>query len=220
MTNTYMPPPMILFINGDITYPSSTLPVFPGTDPKASELTTLQTQLFINDTVTKAEFDARVAADINYPTIIHLQNLRVMVILPTFHDLVNRQYADVVIFLHQGLGDIECNRFGPPGQNYEIQRINIYAILRAVHSPNVAILPFGIGGIGGNCCNCCEICSFPFYCDRCHDFSGQRICRKCNCSGHCGCTTGLIDNQGVKQSSIHAPNCDNEAHNHNFIHRK
>lgn len=193
-------PSAIFFVNGDLTYPPVP-PVFIGADPSVSELTTLQTQLFINDTMTKAEFDARVAADPNYPTIVHLQNLRILVILPTFHDLTNRQYADVVIFLHQGLADVEKNRFGPPGQNYEVQRLTIYQLLRAAHSHNVVTLPFGVG------MNCCNACGSPFYCDTCHTFSGISICTKCECRCKCFC-------------NIHAPNCENEYHNRAFIHRK
>jgi len=67
-------PPAIFFINGDISYPPAP-PFGIGVDPKAptNTLTILQTQLYINDTMTKAEFDARVDADPNYPTIVHLQ---------------------------------------------------------------------------------------------------------------------------------------------------
>jgi len=217
------PPPAIVFINGDITYPPSP-PIFigaqpsnPASDASVSELTNLQIQLFIDDTITKAEFDARVAADPNYPTIVHLQNLRILVILPTFQDGYNREYAYVVIFLHQGLADVEHNHFGPPCQNFPIQRLTIYELLRAVHSPNVVILPFGFGGSQGSCCSNCH---YPFFCDRCHTFSGIRKCRKCGCDCQCGCTCGLIDNQGIVSSAVHAPNCDNIYHNPAFLHRK
>jgi hypothetical protein len=203
-------PPAIFFINGDISYPNPP-PIFIGANPAnansyagPSELTTLQTQLFIDDTMTKAEFDARVAADPNYPTIVHLQMMRILVILPTFQDLVNRQLADVVMFLHQGLADIEFNRFGPPGQTFDIDTLTMYELLRAVHSPFVVILPFGCGFDGGGCC---ENCRYPFYCDTCHTFSGIAICRKCECRCKCWC-------------DIHAPNCDNIYHNRNFINRK
>jgi hypothetical protein len=224
MRSNYKPPPAIIFINGDITYPP-TGPVFigaqpgnPSSDAGTSELTNLQIQLFIDDTITKAEFDARVAGDPNYPTIVHLQDLRVLVILPVnvpfCEETINFEYADVVMFLHQGLADIEKNRFGPPGQNYDIQRINIYAVLRAVeHCHNDIIVPFEMCGQG------CGSCNYPFYCDKCHTFSGIRICRKCDCTCQCGCTC-LIDNQGIKQSPIYAPNCDNEYHNPAFIFRK
>ena len=212
-------PPAIFFINGDITYPVTSTVTFPGTDPKASTLNTLQTQLLIDDTMTKQEFDERVLSDPNYPTVIHLQGLRILVIVPAYNDgynymnLPNMEYADVVMFLHQGLADIEYNRFGPPCQSFEIQRMNMYDILRAVGSPNVVILPFYAMP---NCNNC----NYPFYCDGCHTFSGIRLCNSCGCGCQCGCTAGLIDNQGIKRSSIHAPNCDNESHNIDFINRK
>jgi len=228
-------PPCIFFINGDISYPATPPPnppnldVFIGSQPNnptsyitsPSELTTLQIQLFIDDTITKQEFDARVAADPNYTTIIHLRGLRVLVILPSFHDLVNRELADVVMFLHQGLVDIETNRFqwphyyriadGPPGQTYDLQRINIYSLLKGSESHAVAFLPF-------ETMPHCESCEFPMYCDRCHLFNGMKICNKCNDYCKCGC--GLITNQGLKISPIYAPNCENEANNEVFKHRK
>src|SRR5271157_4288272 len=152
-------PPAIFFINRDITYPPVPPPVppefigaqppLPNSDASVSELTNLQIQLFIDDTMTKTEFDARVLVDPNYPRIVHLQGLRILVILPDFSDGYNRDFADVVMFLHQGLADIECNRFGPPGQNYDIQRINMYAILRAARHGDECCLPWGIGM---NCC--------------------------------------------------------------------
>ena len=222
------PPPAIVFVNGDITYPPSppifigAVPSNPQSDAGVSELTNLQVQLFINDTMTKTEFDARVTADPNYPTIIHLQNLRILVILPTFQDLVNREYADVVMFLHQGLGDIEKNRFGPPCQNYDMQRFTIYSLLRAADNHNVITLPWGwnFNCSDEGCNSGCGDCHYPFYCDGCHTFSGIRKCFKCGCSCQCGCTTGLIDQQGIQSSPVHLPNCDNEAHNYAFIHRK
>lgn len=209
-------PPAIFFINGDITYPTS--PTFIGSNPSSptsyagfSELTNLQTQLFIDDTMTKDEFDARVAADPNYPTIVHLQGYRILVILPTFQDGYNRQYADVVMFLHQGLADIEKNNFGPPFQDWDLQRVNMYELLRANHSHAVVILPF-------YAMPTCESCNYPFYCDKCHTFSGIRICG--GCEGGCKCGCGLIDNQGISSSPVHLPNCDNEYHNKSFINRK
>jgi len=219
-------PPAIVFINGDITYPATPPPnppdldVFIGSEPNnptsyitsPSELTTLQIQLFIDDTMTKSEFDARIAADPNYGTIVHLQGLRILVILPTFHDFLNRHHADVVMFLHQGLADIKENRFGECGKSVEIQKFTIYDILRASHSHFMVELPLDM------CGGCCDNCSYPFWCDRCHTFSGMRIHGECGCDCMCGC--GLIDNQGRKISPVHLPNCDNEAHNYKFIHRK
>lgn len=177
--------PAIIFINSDIN---------------DAEQRTLQTQLFIDDTMTKTEFDHRITVDPNYATIIHLQNLRIMVILSSFHDMVNRNLADVVMFLHQGLADIECNKFGPPGQSYTIQRLTFYELLRAAGSSNVCCLPF-------QALSTCGSCKYPFYCDQCHTFSGIRTCRGCQCRCKCGC-------------DVHLPNCENEAHNIDFINRK
>lgn len=212
-------PPAIFFINGDITYPP-TPPFFPGTTP-SSELQTLQTQLYIDDTMTKMEYDARVAADPNYPLIVHLLNLRILVIVPQYNDgyhhdmslIPNIQTADVVLFLHQGLADVEINHLGPPGQSYEIQRMTMYSLLRAAGSPNVVILPF-------QALPTCSQCHFPFFCDRCHTFSGMKVCPGCKNGCGCGCGTVLIDNQGIKSGVVHAPNCDNEFHNPDFINRR
>jgi hypothetical protein len=261
-------PPFVLFVNGDITYRPEPppnppdLPVFIGSQPQltssyasVSELKNLQIQLFIDDTMTKEEFDARVCADPNYPTIIHLRGLRILVILPTFRDYHNRELADIVLFLHQGMADVLTNRFqhfeedyeheydgyrshtypyppqphyeypdehrprkfavGPPGQSYDIQRLNVYELIRAAHSCGGGdfFLPFEMMPH-------CRDCNYPYYCDYCHTFSGIKICRDCCGPCKCGCGTYLIDNQGVKESPIHLKNCDNEYNNYAFIHRK
>ncbi len=216
-------PSAIFFINGDITYPAAPPPtpdVFIGSEPnnptsyiaEASELTTLQIQLFIDDTMTKAEFDARIAVDPNYSTVVHLQRLRILVILPTFQDEVNRKFADVVMFLHQGQADIEMNRFGWPLKSFNIQRLNMYELIRAAKCPGEITIPFDM------CDQFCEKCNYPFYCDDCHTFSGIRTCGNCKCDCKCGC--GIIDNQGIKRSPVHLPNCENEYHNRDFINRK
>ncbi len=208
-------PPMIIFINKDITYPPVTPPgdyigespanpqnpASPNVDAALSELTNLQVQLFIDETMSKHEFDARVAGNPDYPTIVHLQRMRILVILHTFQDFVNREQADVVLYLYQGQGDVEFNRFGPPKKSINLQRITIYDLLRASRN-NEICLPFGIGSG-----SCCDDCRSPFYCDRCHTFSGMRICRDCKDGCKCYC-------------NIHAPNCENEYHNPAWIHRK
>lgn len=268
-------PPAIFFINGDITYPASPPPnppdlaVFIGSIPtnptsyiaSASELTTLQTQLFIDDTMTKEEFDARIAADPYYPVVVRLRGLRILVILPTFQDGKNKHCADVAVFLKTGLAYVERNRFWDhwdddfhddcdlcqghededehdhdefrfdvddddgyhhhrihvrhpfkfPNQAYDMQRITAYSLLRAAKSHNVAQVPWEHGPR-------CGECNYPFFCDKCHTFSGIKTCHGCKCDCLCGCA--LFDNQGVRYSGIHLPNCDNEYHNEKFIHRR
>jgi hypothetical protein len=229
-------PPAIFLASGDISYPRrgkpfiGSMPNNPGsyiTSP--SILTTMQTQLFINDTMSEEEFDARIKVDPNYPVIIRLRDMRILVIASeryydgyrhdgyhhdVYHHHVNkRRHADVVMFMHQGLADVSVNRFGECFHDFNIQRFTMYELLRASRSPGDYSYPYGEDGQG-----CCDSCNYPFYCDRCHSFSGMRTCFGCKCDCMCGC--GIIDNQGIKRSSVHLPNCDNEYHNAKFIHRK
>ena len=80
--------------------------------------------------MTDIEFDARVVADPNYPTIVHLQNKRILVIRNTFHDLTNRNLADVVMFVKAGLCSIEKNNYGPPGLTLAVEGLYIHELLR------------------------------------------------------------------------------------------
>jgi hypothetical protein len=104
-------------------------------------LNTLTTQLRINESMTFKEFNARVAFDPNYPNIVRLQGLRILVILPWMRDYFNRDLADVVLFYTHGQVVIEKNNFGPPGLSLPLDRINIYTLLREVGSGAVVILP-------------------------------------------------------------------------------
>lgn len=119
-------PPAIIFLNADIN---------------DIVKNTLTTQLFISESMTFSEFNARVAVDPNYPDNVRSQNLRILVILPTFRDTTNREMADLVLFYNQGQVVVEKNRFGPPGLSLPIDRINIYDLLRDVGSQYVVILP-------------------------------------------------------------------------------
>jgi hypothetical protein len=251
-------PSAIFFINGDISYPPQpppnppdldvfigSQPNLPQSDASVSELTNLQIQLFINDTMTKAEFDARVAGDPNYPTIVHLQNLRILVILPTFRDYFNRKFADVVMFLSHGLASVERNRLAWPIDGYPAPLVQIFpkqfkslfdgyhkfesgppgqtydtqrlTIYELLRAARHAGDIFLPFGFGFNSCDRCHT---NFYCDREHTFSGIRKCRSCGNDCKCGCDVGLYTNQGIKISPIHLPNCDNEKNNPAFIFRK
>ncbi len=131
-------PPAIIFVNSDLN---------------ASLQSKIQSQLQIHETISGQEFDNRIIVDPNYKTNVELNGLRVLVIRDSFHDLTNRTLADVVIFVKNGLAYIEKNNFGPPGQSYSVDKLNIYNLLRANNSPNVVILPSaspppnGLGGI-------------------------------------------------------------------------
>jgi len=248
------PPDLDVFIGSQ--------PNLPQSDASVSELTNLQIQLFIDDTMTKEEFDKRMYVMPDYATVIHLRNLRILVILPSFHDHYNREYADVVMFMKLGLANVLRNRLawpgrgcpddkfeeykankflsttyqdgyrrpssdypeerhhdfavGPPGQCYDIQRLNMYTLLRAGHHDGECRLPFGFGE------GKCGECGLGRWCDKCHSSSGQRLCYRCGCDSKCGCNvdTSLYDNQGRRISPIELPNCDREANNPAFIYRK
>ena len=102
---------------------------------------TLMSQLFIDEALTDEDFDARVQVEPDYPNLIHLNGIRIMVLRQNFHDLTNRNLADVVMFVKQGLASVEKNNFGPPGLSFPVGRINMHELLRYVNSNQVVILP-------------------------------------------------------------------------------
>jgi len=137
-------PSAIIFINkeiGDLTKDS------------------LQTQLFLDEIISKNEFDNRVVVDPNYVNVVHGQNLRVMVILDDFINHTNREMADVVIFFNQGQATIEKNKFGPPSLSLPILKLNIWSLLRGGNvSDEVPILPVAPSKILTEC-----DCNYPPY---------------------------------------------------------
>jgi hypothetical protein len=48
--------------------------------------TTLMNQLFIDEALTDVDFDARVQVEPEYPSLIHLNGLRIMVLRQNFRD--------------------------------------------------------------------------------------------------------------------------------------
>ena len=108
-------PPAIIYIN---------------TDCGLVAQMTLNDQLEINEIIAKQEFDARIFVDPNYPDIIRLQNLRVLVLLESFDDIVNRSSADIIMFVKHGMATVMKNNCGPPGLTVPLQRIEIHQLLR------------------------------------------------------------------------------------------
>jgi hypothetical protein len=121
-----MLPPAIIFVNADIN---------------DAIKKTLVTQLYVDEAMTFTEFNNRMMVDPNYAAVVHLQERRILVILPTFRDLTNRTLADVVLFYNQGQVTVEKNNFGPPGLSLPLQRVTLYALLRYNNSKYVVILP-------------------------------------------------------------------------------
>ena len=198
-----MVPTAIIFINADLNDTATK---------------TLQSQLEINDTMSFSEFNARVQVDPNYPFNVHAQGLRILVILPTLHDMTNRTLADIVLFFNQGQVTVEKSNFGPPGLSLPIARLNIYELLRYNNSPGVVILPHTLTQ---PCGTCCETCGLP----------GSGACCKCNSCGYpfktCNCPNrshpgigGIVVDQLADSSGVYCPNPDNEYNNPDFINRK
>lgn len=94
--------------------------IFVNQDLSANVETTLQTQLYITDTMYGSDFDARVAENPGYPDIIHGTQSRILVIRPfnDGYDGYNRWLADIVIFVKAGLAAIEKNKFAHHEDGY------------------------------------------------------------------------------------------------------
>lgn len=107
MSNFASHPPSIIFVDSGISQ---------------GVLTVLERQLFSTETMTGTEFDQRLAADPNYPEIIKLNNLRIIVVRP-FDDYTNRQIADFAVFIKYGLLTIEDLKNGPPAFTIPVDRI-------------------------------------------------------------------------------------------------
>lgn len=139
-------PPAIIFINADAVdgyVIDGYSAIYDGYiyTPNGITRTRLMEQLYINEYMTGAEFDSRVQAVPNYPDMVHLQGLRILVARDDFRDYTNRRLADVVLFYSHGMVNVEKNNFGPPGLALPIDRISIYTLLRDVGSKYVVILP-------------------------------------------------------------------------------
>jgi hypothetical protein len=108
-------PGLIIFINNDFNDITKNL---------------LSVQLNLDEIITKAEFDSRVI-DPNYVQLVHNFMRRVLVLLPTLQDTVNRDLADIVCFYKQGQISVEKCKYGPPGQSYIASKITIYQLINA-----------------------------------------------------------------------------------------
>ena len=103
---------------------------------------TIASQLQVNDVISLSEFNARVAADPNYPTFIHLNKLRLLVILDDFQDLTNRNLADIVLYIKAGLASVLKNNFGPPGLTLPVVRLNLWNLVNGINSSNSVCVTF------------------------------------------------------------------------------
>jgi hypothetical protein len=142
-------PSAIIFVNNEVTLSSlNTLATHTGIQinglapftPTGSAVAGIDLQLQITETIWFEEFNRRVAADPNYPKIVHLNHDRILVILKDFQCITNRELADVVMFFKQGVVSVEKCKYGPPGFSLDAQRINIFNLLYGIkHSPGTVI---------------------------------------------------------------------------------
>jgi hypothetical protein len=105
--------------------PGSILPgalIMVNNDLSATIQSRLETQLHIDESITGAEFDLRVAADPNYPRNIRILRRRLMVIRD-HRDTTNREEMDIVMFVKSGMISVTKNCYGPPGQTYLLKNV-------------------------------------------------------------------------------------------------
>ena len=98
--------------------------VFVNNDLTQNVQDALVIQLYINEVMDGYEFDQRVSKDPNYPTIVHNNNLKILVIR-SFFETTNRDLCDVAIFVKAGLAAIEYNKLGPHRGTHRVEKITL-----------------------------------------------------------------------------------------------
>jgi hypothetical protein len=157
-------------------------------------LNTLSSQLHIHESMSHQEFNDRILVDPNYPSIVKNTNTRILVLLPSFLDKTNRDFADIVIFVKLGLAAIEKNKVGPHGFTVAIQNINVYQLLKNAK----IVYPTSEENFG----------NYPLTPQYIVTEDGKII-------------NGIFDRKDIQdRSGVHLPNPDNEYNNPNFINRK
>jgi hypothetical protein len=169
-------PSAIIFINADIS---------------AITLNNLKTQLEFNEVMSDAEFDLRVSVDPNYPVLVHLNNQRILVLRQTLQDFTNRQLADVVMFVKQGMVTVLQNNYGPPTLSLPVERLNIWNLLADIKNISCKTIT----------------------CRKCHCGC------ECNCFKHLPIQLQQMLINPFDLSGVHDANCDNEYNNPDWINR-
>lgn len=105
--------------------------IFVNADLSAQVQSVIERQLFIDETMTGKDFDARVAVDPNYIDEIHARGSKILVIRP-FNEYINRDKADLVLFCKNGLAGVEFNKYGPPGVTYQISSMYLSQIFNII----------------------------------------------------------------------------------------
>ena len=110
-------PGAILFINKEVS---------------EQVLSVIQSQLFINETMSDGYFISRINNDGYYTQKVKVDGYRILVILEDFNNILqpDRRLADVVMFVKNGLLSIEKNNYGPPIPSMTIYDLYIHKLLR------------------------------------------------------------------------------------------
>ncbi len=169
--------------------------VFVNGNTSTGILDKLKSQLEITDSITAEEYDARLTVDPNYYQIIHTNKLRVLATY-TNSTINNKDFIDIILFVKNGLAAVLKNNNGPPGLTYQVDRINVYELLRYNNSSEVQVLPTPVAPVDP--VTCCD--SNP----------------ACNCYG----LGGIFAIESVDQSGVNCPNSDNIYNNSDFLNRK
>lgn len=100
-------PPIVIFVNEEIS------------DGVKGPL---QRQLYSTKIETGAEFDSNLASNPDYVNYLKQQGFRTIVYRDFSSDL-NKDKADIVLFIKEGLATIEKNNYGPPGYTMPVDRL-------------------------------------------------------------------------------------------------
>ncbi len=182
-------PSAIIFINNDLAPPIKNNISQP---PFLGEAHNIGVQLQIDEIMSSDEFNARVSADPNYPVFVHLNNLRILVILSNFQDQTNRALADIVLFASHGQVAVLHNNVGPPTLSLPTERLNIFNLYADIK--NIYHFDFSCRK---HKCGCC-----------------------CNCFKHLSyCLQNMLLTPW-DLSGTHSANCDSEYNNKDWLNRK
>jgi hypothetical protein len=155
-------------------------------------LANLQGQLNIDEVISNDEFVLRIAADPNYPVVIKLNQLRVLVLYPAYdQNNSNKCLADILLFIRQGMAYVLDRVTGCPGLAMATNKLNMFNLRTYLEQ------------------NCCS----PWRCRRCSCLCG------CNCFSHLPLPLRRMLIAWWDPSGVHSANCDNEANNPDFIYR-
>lgn len=165
-----MIPTGIIFVNDDLT---------------DSTKTAIVNQLFITDVVDGYTFDSIIDGYVDgylFPSVVKNNNRRVLVIR-SFLNEHNRNYADVVIFVSHGMASILKNGFGPPGATYSVsgltwQKLCIF---------DMPIYSCKSCGSKSGCCSQNKCCK-PIYNSHINYGSSNNCCTgssSCKCNSCC-----------------------------------